>query len=286
MKIALDPTPFHHSHSLLELPGVVADLGFEYLEMSPHPDFIPFYNHPKADDATVRAFRRACDAAGVEICSVLPVLRWSGPDEDARESAVRYWKRAIEIAVDLGVPVMNSEFSGRPERAEESERAFFRSMEELLPIIEREGIDLRIEPHPDDFVEEGHAALRMIRALNSDHVGFLYCTPHTFHMQSDPLGIMRDAGPLLRQVHLADSFDHRRSSGLRYIVNPPGSTARVHQHLNMGDGDVDWAEVFTGLREIGFDGTLVSSVFAEEENAAESSRFQLGQIRERTAHWK
>lgn len=23
VKIALDPTPFHHSHSLLELPGVV-----------------------------------------------------------------------------------------------------------------------------------------------------------------------------------------------------------------------------------------------------------------------
>ena len=79
---------------------------------------------------------------------MLPVLRWSGPDEDAREAAVRNWKRVIQITVDLGVNVINTEFSGRPERAEESERAFFRSMEELVPIFEREGIDVRIDPHP------------------------------------------------------------------------------------------------------------------------------------------
>ena len=110
-------------------------------------------------------FRKACGDAGVGIASVLPVLRLVGPDEDAREAAVRNWKRVIQITVDLGVNVINTEFSGRPERAEESERAFFRSMEELVPIFEREGIDVRIDPHPDDFVEDGlEAALRIICA--------------------------------------------------------------------------------------------------------------------------
>jgi myo-inositol catabolism protein IolH len=28
MKIALDPTPFHHSHGLLEFPRLAADLGY------------------------------------------------------------------------------------------------------------------------------------------------------------------------------------------------------------------------------------------------------------------
>ena len=155
MKIALDPTPFHHDYELLEFPRLVAELGYEYLQLTPHRDFIPFFNHPRADDEQVAKFRKACADAGVGIASVLPVLRWSGPDEDAREAAVRNWKRVIQITVDLGVNVINTEFSGRPERAEESERAFFRSMEVLLPIIEREGIDVRIDPHPDDFVEDG-----------------------------------------------------------------------------------------------------------------------------------
>ena len=179
MKIALDPTPFHHSHSLLEFPRVAADLGYKYLQLTPHADMIPFYNHPKADDELVAQLNKACKDAGVEIASVLPVLRWSGPDEDAREAAVRYWKRAIQIAVDLGVSTMNTEFSGRPEKAEESERAFYRSMEELLPIIEREGMDVLIDPHPDDFVEDGLAAIRVIRGLNSPNIGMVYVASHS-----------------------------------------------------------------------------------------------------------
>ncbi|SED40123.1 sugar phosphate isomerase/epimerase family protein [Rhodococcus koreensis] len=279
MKIALDPTPFHHDYSLLELPAVVAELGFEHLQLTPHRDMIPFFNHPKADDELVRQFRKACSDAGVGIASVLPVLRWSGPDEDAREAAVRYWKRAIQITVDLGVNVMNTEFSGRPEKAEESERAFYRSMEELVPIIEREGIDVRIDPHPDDFVENGLDAIRMIRGINSKNFGLVFVACHSYHMGAGMLEIMRTAGDMLRLVHVADTMDHHRSHGLRYITNPPGNPVRVHQHLKIGDGDLDWDEFFGGLGELGFydkpDAVMVSSVFAEDENAHDVSRYQL-----------
>ena len=87
MKIAQDPTPFHHDYRLLDFPRVVADLGYEHIQLTPHRDLIPFFRHPKADDALVRAFKKACDDAGVGIASVLPVQRWSGPDEVARETA-------------------------------------------------------------------------------------------------------------------------------------------------------------------------------------------------------
>lgn len=74
---------------------------------------------------------------------------------------------------------------------------------------------------------------------------------------------------------MADSFDHRASSGLRYIVNPPGSTARVHQHLDIGQGDVDWDEFFGTLDRLGFgrrDETIMTvCVFAWEDRARESS---------------
>ncbi|MGB3770443.1 MAG: sugar phosphate isomerase/epimerase family protein [Rhodococcus sp. (in: high G+C Gram-positive bacteria)] len=279
MKLALDPTPFHHSHSLLELPGVVADLGYEWLQLTPHVDMIPFFGHPKADDDLVAKFRKACADAGVGIASVLPVLRWSSPDEDAREAAVRYWKRAIQIAVDLGVSTMNTEFSGRPEKPEESERAFYRSMEDLVPIIEREGLDVLIDPHPDDFVEDGLAAIRTIRGINSKNIGMVIVACHQFHMGGDLDAILGAAGDMVRLVHVADTMDHHRSHGLRYITNPPGNAVRVHQHLKIGDGDVDWDRFFGGLGRLGFydrdDNVMVSSVFAENENAEEVSRYQL-----------
>jgi myo-inositol catabolism protein IolH len=265
---------------LLELPRLVSDLGYRHIELSPRDDFLPFFLHPRVDKAGVAAFKKALSAAGVEVASVLPLYKWSGPDEDVRQAAVRYWKRAIEITVDLGCDVMNSEFNGRPEAAGESEAQFWRSMAELLPIFEREGVRLVLEPHPDDFVEDGIAGVNLVRGINSELVTFLYCAPHTFHQGGDIAAVMKHAGPLLTQVHIADSFDFRASSGLRYIVNPPGSTARVHQHLDIGQGEVDWDVFFRTLAELNFDGIATVCVFAWEERAEDSSRFNLARVNE------
>ncbi len=284
MKIALDPYMLR-TVPLLQLPRLVADLGYRYIELSPRDDFLPFFLHPRVDRSGVAAFRKALAEAEVEVASVLPLYRWSGPDEDERQAAVRYWKRAIEITVDLGVSVMNSEFNGRPEQAAASEAQFWRSMEELLPIFEREGVRLVLEPHPDDFIEDGVAGVNMVRGINSELVSFLYCAPHTFHQGGDLAAVMRHAGPLLTQLHLADTFDHRASSGLRYIVNPPGSTARVHQHLDIGQGEVDWDLFFRTLSEVGFDGIATVCVFAWEERAEDSARVNLTRVEEYVAKY-
>ena len=83
---------------------------------------------------------------------------------------------------------MNSEFNGRPEAPSASEAQFWRSLEELLPVFEREGIRLVLEPHPDDFVEEGRAGVDLVRGIAKDRVSFLYCAPHTFTMAATSRG--------------------------------------------------------------------------------------------------
>jgi len=58
----------------------------------------------------------------------------------------------------------------------------------------------------------------------------------------------------------------------------------VHQHLRIGDGDVNGDELFGTLRVAGYldrdDALIVSNVFAEDERADEVSEFQLSRIRE------
>ncbi len=283
VRIALDPTPYHHNYSLFEFPDVAARLGYEFLQLTPHGDFSPFFRYPKADGAVVARLKKAAADAGVSIPAILPVQRISWPDEPQREAAVRNYKRIIQLAVELGVPVINTEFSGRPERSEDSEAAFYRSMEELLPIIEREGLTLNVDPHPDDFVEDGLEAWRVLRGLNSASVGFVYVASHTFHYGDRATTLLPEIGDRLGAVYTADTFDHRRSHGLRYISNPPGNPSRVHQHLRIGDGDVDWGELFATLRHTGYldrdDALIVSNVFAEDENADEVSNYQLQRLR-------
>jgi len=279
VKLSLDPYMFR-STPLPELPALVAGLGYEWMELAPRDEFLPFFNHARVNDEGVAALKRELAATGVGVSSVLPLYKWSGPDEDDRQAAVRYWKRAIRITAALGVDVMNSEFNGRPEQAARSEAQFWRSLEELLPVFEAEGVRLVLEPHPDDFEEDGKAAVDLIRGINHPLVSFLYCAPHTFHMGNDAPGIIAAAGDLLTNVHVADSFDHTGSSGLRYIVNPPGSTVRVHQHLDIGQGEVDFDELFASLAAAGFDGTITTCVFAWEERARESSTFMRDKITE------
>jgi myo-inositol catabolism protein IolH len=260
---------------------VAADIGYQYLELSPRDDFLPFFVHPRADRDRAAELKSALAETGMAVASVLPLYHWSGPGEDERQAAVRYWKRAIEITAELGCPVMNSEFNGRPEQAAASEALFWRSLEELLPIFEREGIVLNLEAHPDDFCERNDAAVDLVRAIDKPWVNYLYCAPHTFHL-SDGVGdverMLRNAGPKLAHLHIADSFNHKASSGLRYIVNPPGSAARVHQHLDIGQGEVDWDAFFTTVRDLNFDGIATVCVFAWEDRAIESSAYMLERV--------
>lgn len=63
-------------------------------------------------------------------------------------------------------------------------------------------------------------------------MNYLYCAPHTFHLSgaseadADIARMMRYAGDKLQHVHIAHSFNHTGSSGLRHILNPPGTPAR------------------------------------------------------------
>jgi myo-inositol catabolism protein IolH len=282
MKVALDPYMLR-ALPMAEMVRTVAELGYSYVELSPREDFMPFFLHPRADDEKVAELKKALRDNDVQLSSVLPLYKWSSPDETERQMAVRYWRRMIEVTVELGCEVMNSELNGRPERAAESDAAFWRSMEELLPIFEREGIALNLEAHPDDFCEVNTPAVDLVRAINKPWVNYLYCAPHTFHLSGDDPGadiasMLRYAGSRLAHVHIADSFNHKGSSGLRYILNPPGTPARVHQHLDIGQGEVDWDAFFTTLRDLKFDGIATVCVFAWEERAKESSAYMLERV--------
>lgn len=290
MKIALDPYMIRHL-SLPELCRATAELGYDQIELSPRSDFLDWWVMPRATSARMAAFKQAMKDHGVGLATLQPMYRWASPFEDERQWAVRCWKRAIEVAVEMGCDTLISEFGrgASPERSvgerpgantkEMCEAAWFRSMDELLPIFEREGLTLSVEPHPEDWIEQLQPAVDIVRNIGSKALKISYIAPHTFYYGDDMAAMIREAAPVLAHVRVADTFNHKKSSQLRYIVNPPGSSqVRVHQHLDMGQGEIDWDLFFQTLAEVKFDGVLSSCVFAWEERAEESSRFMRQEI--------
>ncbi len=282
MKLAYDPSHYRDNTNLRDTVEHVARLGYEYLELSPRKDFIWFYEYPKVDKQLIADLKRYTKDAGVKISSVLPVQQWSSPNEEERKAAVRNWKRSIEITSELGVDLMNTEFSGNKRMPAESEAAFLRSMDELIPLFEREGIKLNLQAHPNDFIETNTEAIRMIRALDKDWIKYVYSTAHAFYYDDgigDVAKHFEEAGDLLAHVLFADTLNHKAAFGLRYIINPPDADVTIHQHLNIGEGEVDFDTLFAELRKMNFDGIATNAVFAYPDRPDWSNEVTLAKMK-------
>ena len=298
MKHTLDPHMIRHL-SLEDTVRKVAELGYDHVEMSPRPDFFSWWTRPKLYPERIASFKRALRDNNVGLASIQPMYRWASPYPDEWDAAIDNWKRAIEWAVELECPLFVSEFGrgGSPDRSlndrsglhrpETCEAAFFRAMDVLVPILEREGIKLSLEAHPEDWLEEIAPAVDIIRTINSPMVRASFIAPHTFFYGPDMVANLRATEGYLEHVRLADTYDHTRSSQLRYIVNPPGSKVRVHQHTDFGQGEIDWDIFFATLAEMKFDGVLSNCVFAWEDRAEDSARFMLSETKRYVEqYWK
>lgn len=282
VRIALDPNMYYRSMSTAQTLFKAKELGFNYVELSPNEEFHFWHHYPKADDEFVAGLVRAQRDSGVSIATLNPVFNWSSPDEMERQAQVRNWRRLLELADQLDVRTIVSEFSGDPNQPRRCEQQWLRSMEELTPDFEKYGIKLDMEAHPYDFVELQDQALHLIRAINKPWIGYEYCCPHTFHLsdgEGDVKRMITEAAPWLHEVHIADSLNHRIHDGNRYIVNPPGVDARIHQHSEIGKGEVPFSEVFSSLKEIDFDGLFSVCVFGWHERADEANRAVLERLR-------
>ncbi|GAA4901118.1 sugar phosphate isomerase/epimerase [Tessaracoccus lubricantis] len=270
VKILLDPSMYHPQLTVAEELRKAADLGYQYLELSPRADFHEWHHYPKVDDAEIARVKSAMKETGVQIWSFNPVFNWASPNEMERQHQVRNWKRLLEIAEELEVPLIATEFSGDPNQPVISEGQFYRSMEELVPFFEKRGLQCSVEAHPYDFVETNDRAVQVVRGVNKPWFTYQFCFAHMFHLgggATDVRPMLDYAGDKLGHVHVADVFNHRANVGNRYIVNPPGVDARIHQHNEIGNGEVPWDDAFGHLRDMGYDDALSVCVFGWEEDA-------------------
>lgn len=253
MKIAFDVDVLAKQMGIREMVYQVAEWGYKYIEQSPHPRINPFYKHPLLSRECEKEYRDALKETGVNISSFIVVYRWSGPSEEQRKIAVENWKRIIEIASDMGVSVINTELSGDPHQQEICSGMWFRSMDELLPLFENKNIRVEIQSHPYDFCELNNETVDMVKSFRSDYVTYVYSTSHGFFYdkgKGDVRTMLEYAGDSLSHVLFSDTMN--QTIDCRYIVNPPGVDATIHQHLAMGEGEVDFAGIFETLRKMDF----------------------------------
>ena len=266
MRIALDPALLN-DQPVAAAFGAAAAAGYDAVEICNRPDFVPSFGPVTATADELSAARRAADAATTEIISVAVIQALSSPDENERVRAVAWWADGARAAAELGCRRINSELCGNPNRPGECRTAFLRSIESLLPVLEGADMTVSFEPHPWDFFETTESAIGLIREIGSPRVRYLHCLPHTYYLGGSIADQLKLARGWLDHIHVADTFRPART-----IVNPPGLDHRIHQHFDIGRGELDWAEAAAALRAAGFDGIATVQVFGWPERAIDSFR--------------
>lgn len=102
MKLIYDPWMIR-SRSFDEICRFAAEMGYAGIELSPRDDVLPLFVLPRADSESISSLKRALKTDSLELASMWTVYRWAEPNHpEACEVAVRYFKRFLEVAQELG----------------------------------------------------------------------------------------------------------------------------------------------------------------------------------------
>ena len=266
MKIAIAEFPMYIGHPIEEMVAEVAEIGYGHIELAGAQRVAG----GAGDDKAARSLVRALESQSVGLAAIGAGVPLASADEEVRHAAVQDFAGTVRLAGRLGCALVTSEMSGGNSLTqEECVAAFERSVSELVPVLEAEGVDVAFEPHPGDFVESHELGLDILNRIGHERVGYLYCCPHTFVLGGDPASMIRSAGRLLKFVHVADS-----NTPEKIVVGyaPKGyanalqaeefkGAMNAHEHLVPGKGDVDFEVVFAALGAIGYDGYVSAIPF-------------------------
>lgn len=187
---------------------------------------------------------------------VLDPLRKHEPtllSEDGRQRRVDFLVRAVEIASDLGAEAM-SFWSGRrqPEVAPDvAWQRLINGCRVVLETAERRDVQLAFEPEPGMFLETIEQAERLRSEFDDDpRLGLTLDIGHCHCIEDQSVAdCIRRVGSSLRNVHIEDM---KRG---------------VHDHLDFGEGTMQFPPIMAALNEIEYRG-LVSVELSRHSHTA------------------
>jgi sugar phosphate isomerase/epimerase len=274
-------------HRVLDALRLLADLGYEGVALTPDVGGLDLL---ELDRRLVADVRRWSEDLGLELAIetgarfVLDARRKHRPTllEDEPEGRLRrvdYLLRAVDLAGELGAPLVSSWAGAAPEgvaadarrgppaESARLERLWTRLVDGLLPVLERgseRGVQIAFEPEPGMFIERPAGYLELVERLGpaGDELGLTLDVGHLLCTGDLPVGgMIRALAPRLCHVHLDDI------------------AGAVHDHRMFGQGDLDLGEALTALCEVGYSGMAAVELSRDSHRGAAAAEEALGHLR-------
>jgi len=230
--------------SLDETLDMCQEAGYEALELvfgaGRDPDV-------EMSDDEIRAVKKKCDDAGVEVTSAIAWYENRGnllsANASDNEAGLKCLTRGIDIANVLGVGAILLH-PGQLTVEGSYEDAWDRllgMMKEVGPYAQEKGVAVGIENVWNKFLLSPREAAEFVDAVGNDAIG-IYLDTANMMFYGFPEHWIRSLGSRIKRVHFKDF------------------ARRERQFVHLMDGDTDWATVVGLLREIGYDNSVIHEV--------------------------
>lgn len=259
MLLGYNTNGFAH-HRLEDALDILAELGYQAVAITPDVHHLPPF---QTSAGQLRTFRRRLEQVGLAVVVetgaryVLDPRRKHRPnllegDDEGRSRRLEFLVRCAEMAAELGGQVVSVWAGVRPPETDPAEAWDFLAtgILELCRRADAVGVRVAFEPEPGMLVETLDEWERLRREVAHSALGLALDVGHV--PCSEPISpaeaIRRHASEILT-VHLDDV------------------RGRVHEHLQIGEGDLAWAEIAGALQGSGFQG-IASFELSRHSHAA------------------
>ncbi len=270
MRLGYNTNGFAH-HRLEDALEILAELGYRAVAITPDVHHLPPFEVTDAELARVRRQLEWLDLAPVVETGARFVLdprrkhrpTLLEPDAEGRARRFDFLVRCMEIAGQLGAEQLSIWSGAMPARAEEEEAWAWLvdGVGRLCDEAERRGVGLAFEPEPGMLVEGMAGWDRLRNSVSHPALGLTLDVGHVRCTEPfSPEEAIRRYATDLRNVHLDDM------------------RGGVHDHLQIGEGELDFPSILGALREVGYSGVASVELSRHSHAAVQSAAVALERL--------
>lgn len=264
------------SHSLASAVEIIGSLGYESVALTvDHHALNPYDpDGPALAESRIRGAREIFEKYGlasvVETGARFLLNPWVKHEptlisEDAshRRARIDFLEKSIDIAAVLGSEAV-SLWSGKKPRAMAEEDAWAFLVSGCRKVCERameKGVAVGFEPEPGMFVENLAQYRRLRDQVNHPAFGLTLDLGHALITEKSVAGALVDFQDDIVNIHLEDM---KKSE---------------HTHLFFGEGEMDFKEIFSVLKEIGYKGQVNIELSRHAPDAVETAQKALAFVK-------
>jgi len=189
---------------------------------------------------------------------------WIEPEKERREIRIEHTLQCLKLADFFGCRNISVPPGGPlgDLGREKAMSLFHRGLERVAPVAEDLGVKILVEPEPDLLMEKTSEFKSFIRDVTSPAIGLNFDIGHFFCAGEDPSAAFEDLFEWVGHIHLEDIAE-----------------SRLHNHLILGEGAIEFEQVFKTIIEMDYEGDISLELYPYVDIPEEAGRKSLDYLR-------